>query len=115
MHAAGRRVAVWGGTGKAAAFIQRYRVDAERFPVVVDDDLNKVDTFVPGTGQRIRFRDWLKEQPPDVILIPAQWRAADIVAAMEKSGITAPSILIEHGGRLIDFRRDAHPYGRPTR
>ncbi len=59
LHAAGQPVAIWGGTGKSAAFMNRYEVDAERFPVVVDSDPAKLDTFVPGTGQRIRGRDWL--------------------------------------------------------
>ena len=105
-----KRIAVWGGTGKSAAFMQRYGIDATRFPIVVDDDKNKVDTYVPGTGQRIRFRDWLLENPVDVIVIPPQWRAVDIVAAMERAGIKAESVLIEHNLRLIDFHSEEHPY-----
>lgn len=115
LHAVGKRVAVWGGTGKSAAFIQRYGIDATRFPIVVDDDINKVDTFVPGTGQRILFRDWLLHNPVDVIIIPPQWRAADIVTGINKAGITAESVLIEHDHRLIDFHKDAHPYGTPSK
>ncbi len=105
-----KRVAIWGGTGKAAAFMQRYGVDAVRFPVVVDDDVNKVDTFVPGTGQRIRFRDWLLENPVNIVIIPPQWRAADIMDVMHRSGIEVEAVLIEHNGRLIDFRKENHPY-----
>ena len=55
---AGRSVAIWGGTGKSAAFMNRYRVDATRFPVIIDSDPAKVGTFVPGMGQAIRGRDW---------------------------------------------------------
>ena len=110
LHAQHKRVVVWGGTGKSAAFMHRYEMDAARFPFVVDDDINKVDTYVPGTGQRIHFRDWLVKNPVDVIIIPPQWRAADIITAMKRSGIEADLILIEHNGRLIDFRRDEHPY-----
>lgn len=105
-----RRTAIWGGTGKAAAFMQRYELDAQRFPIVVDDDPNKVGTYVPGTGQKILFRDWLIENPVDVIIIPTQWRAVDIMAVMQRAGITAESILIEHNGRLVDFQREEHPY-----
>jgi hypothetical protein len=101
---------VWGGTGKSAAFMQRFGMDAKRFPIVVDDDINKVDTYVPGTGQRIHFRDWLLENPVDVIIIPPQWRAADITAAMASAGITAHTVLIEHRLRLVDFNNEDHPY-----
>ena len=99
-----------GGTGKAAAFIHQFRADAARFPLVVDSDPAKVGTFVPGTGQEIRFRDSLKDKSPDVVIIPTQWRARDIAAEMVREGIHAKQVLIEHNGRLIDFLRDEHPY-----
>ena len=46
----------------------------------------------------------------DVILIATQWRARDIAREMTASGIAAPSLLLEHQGRLVDYRRDDHPY-----
>ncbi|EMN1930104.1 methyltransferase domain-containing protein [Burkholderia ambifaria] len=106
----GRRVAIWGGTGKAAAFIHHFDADAARFPLVVDSDPDKVGTYVPGTGQKIEFRDALKAAPADVIIIPTQWRARDIVAEMSREGIAAAAVMIEHDGRLIDFGREPHPY-----
>ncbi len=106
----GATVAIWGGTGKSAAFINRYGLDRVRFPVVVDSDAAKVGTFVPGTGQEIRFRDWLKDHPGAVIIIPPQWRALDIVLEMERAGISFSQVLIEHQGALIDYFADAHPY-----
>lgn len=110
LAASGRPVAIWGGTGKGAAFMHQFGVDAGRFPLVVDSDRDKVGTFVPGLGQVIRFRDVLKEKPAEVIIIPTQWRAADIAREMAREGIAADRILIEHEGRLIDFVRDPHPY-----
>ncbi|HXE98230.1 MAG TPA: methyltransferase domain-containing protein, partial [Dongiaceae bacterium] len=104
--ASGRSVAVWGGTGKSAAFICRYGLDRQRFPVVVDSDPDKVGTFVPGTGQVIRFRDYLKEHPVDVLIIPPQWRAGDILAEMREQQIVAASILIEHQGRLVSLVKE---------
>ena len=98
-----RRVAIWGGTGKSAAFMCRYGVDAKRFPLVVDSDQAKVGTFAPGTGQEIRFRDWLLTHPVDVVIIPPQWRAADIVIEMKNVGIVVSKVLVEHRGRLIEF------------
>jgi len=106
----GKRVAIWGGTGKAAAFIHQFAADAVRFPLVVDSDHDKVGTFVPGTGQEIRFRDVLKSSAVDVVIIPTQWRARDILAEMEREGIRADFILIEHDGILIDFNRELHIY-----
>jgi len=110
----GKKVAVWGGTGKSAAFMHRYGVDAKRFPLVVDSDQDKVDTFVPGTGQAIRHATWLKDHPVDVVIIPPQWRARDIIAEMADRGIHPGTVLIEHKGRLIDYFRATHPY-RPAR
>jgi len=106
----GARVAIWGGTGKSAAFINRYGLDRVRFPIVVDSDTAKVGTFVPGTGQEIRSGDWLKDHPGSIIIIPPQWRALDIVLEMERAGISFKQVLIEHQGALIDYFGDSHPY-----
>lgn len=106
----GQRVAIWGGTGKAAAFMHFYGADAVRFPLVVDSDPGKVGAYVPGTGQAIVFRDVLKMQPAEVLIIPMQWRARDVLAEMAREGIAAGQVLIEHDGRLVDFLQDEHPY-----
>lgn len=103
-------VAIWGGTGKAAAFINQLGLDAKRFPLVVDSDPDKAGTYVPGTGQRIEHRDVLLERPADFIIIATQWRAADIALEIEQVGISHQAIVIEFNGRLIDFKRDEHPY-----
>ncbi len=106
----GRRVAIWGGTGKAAAFINQFGLDARRFPLVIDSDLEKAGTYVPGTGQEILYRDFLLQYPADVIVIATQWRAGDIVAEIERCGITYQTIVLEHEGRLVDYFAGAHPY-----
>lgn len=111
----GKRVAIWGGTGKSAAFLHAYGLDADRFPLVVDSDPDKCGTYVPGSGQKIQSRDVLRQTPADVILIPPQWRAADIVDEMNAAGISFETVLIEHRGRLIDYFRDEHPYRKRTR
>ncbi len=110
LAASGARIVVWGGTGKSAAFINRYGLDRVRFPIVVDSDVAKVGTFVPGTGQEILSRDWLKDHRDAVIIIPPQWRALDIVLEMERAGIGFKQILIEHEGALIDYFTGSHPY-----
>ena len=110
LSSSGKKVAVWGGTGKGAAFINYLDMKAERFPLVVDSDPDKAGTFVPGTGQEIRFRDYLLENPVEVILITTQWRARDIVAEITQCGISYEKILVEHQGRLIEYFGDSHPY-----
>jgi len=77
---------------------------------VVDSDLDKAGTYVPGSGQEIVYRDILIRFPAEVILIATQWRAADIVAEIERCGISYKTILLEHHGRLVDYFAGEHPY-----
>ena len=109
----GGRVVIWGGTGKAAAFMNYYGADATRFPLVVDSDPEKIGTFVPGTGQEIQDRDFLKAMPINVVIIPMAWRAKDVVDEIAQCGIAAGVILIEHDGHLVDYIFGEHPYRRP--
>ena len=106
----GKRVAVWGGTGKAAFFINLFGLDADRFPTVVDSDITKAGSYVPGAGQEIQYRDVLKDSPVDIVIIPTQWRSRDIEAEMAREGIVADEILIEHEGTLVSLRTGDHPY-----
>jgi hypothetical protein len=106
----GKKIAIWGGTGKAAAFIHYFDADNKNFPLVVDSDLDKVGTYVPKTGQKIQYRDVLKDQKVDIIIIPPQWRAKDITKEMKRENILVEQILIEHDGRLVDFHNEHHPY-----
>lgn len=110
LAASGLSVAIWGGTGRAAAFINQVGADATRFPIVVDSDADKVGTFVPGTGQEIRFRDWLREHPVEIVIIPAQWRARAILREMAACEIVPRTVLIEFRGRLVDYFSAPHPY-----
>jgi hypothetical protein len=110
LKADGAIVAIWGGTGKAAAFMQYFSVDPEGFPLVVDSDPSKVGTFVPGMGQEIVGVETLKGVDLDAVIIPSQWRAKDIVREMEALNICSKQVLIEHEGTLIDFHQASHPY-----
>jgi hypothetical protein len=110
LYESGKKVAIWGGLGRSVAFMNRYGVDRKRFPVVVDSDPSKVGVFVPGTGQQIQRKDWLLENPVDVVIIPSQWRAADIVAEMDRIGVAVETVFIEHDGQLMDYHRASHPY-----
>ncbi len=103
-------IALWGGTGKSAALINSYGMDAEHFPIVVDSDPDKAGSYVPGTGQKIRFRDELKTNPADIVFITTQWRARDIVQEIEREKIPFKKIVLEHNGEIVDYFSGAHPY-----
>ena len=101
---------IWGGTGKAAAFMNNFECDAESFPLVVDSDPLKVGTFVPGVGQKIRSPDDISGLEIETIIVPAQWRAKDIVKEVSEREIVHKEVLIEHDGNLVSYYTDAHPY-----
>src|ERR1039457_6797537 len=86
-HSTDLRIAIGAGTGEYAAFLETHSLDAHRFPIVVDSDPGSAGTYVPGTGQMIRFRDWLLDHPVDIILTPCQGRAAEIVREIEAARI----------------------------
>jgi hypothetical protein len=102
-HNTGLRIAIWGGAGESAAFLQTHGIDALRFPVVVDSDPANAGATVPGTGQTIRSPDWLLRHPADIILIPCHERAADIVRQIDAAHIAYEGILVPHHGHLVDF------------
>jgi hypothetical protein len=93
----------WGGTGKSAAFLNVFGVNADRFPFVVDSDDNKVGKFVPGTGQEICSVDWLLKQKPGTIVITTPWRAKDICQEIKRRGIQSKQILVLWKGALRQY------------
>ncbi len=96
----GERVAFWGGTGKGASFLNGFDIHADRFPIVVDSDDQKVGRFVPRTAQEIRSPDYLIEHPVDVIVITTQWRAKDIALEIRRREIPCHRILVLRDQRL---------------
>ncbi len=105
-----RVIVIWGGTGKAATFMQHYDLTKEKFPVVVDSDKDKIGTFVAGVGQKIKSPSEIQNDDEKIIIIPSQWRAKDIQMEIKKMGLLYCKILIEYRGDLVDFERDNHPY-----
>lgn len=108
---AGQTLCLWGGTGKGAAFVHHFNLDSQQMPLrVVDSDLSKVGTYVPGTSYFISSPQTLLKDPVDTIIIPAQWRAQDIVVEIKLAQIKYKNLFIEHQGQLIDFFEGSHPY-----
>ena len=75
----------------------------------MDSDAGKAGTYVPGTGQEIRHCALLTSNMVEIIIIPAQWRAKDIVREAVGMGLGC-DVLIEHEGSLVDYFSSDHPY-----
>nr|WP_240951612.1 MULTISPECIES: class I SAM-dependent methyltransferase [unclassified Prochlorococcus] len=107
---AGQSLAIWGGTGKCAAFMHHYDISSADIPLVVDSDQRKWGTYVPGVGQEIKPPSCLSSKHIDILIIPTQWRAQDILIEADLMGLTFKQVLIEHKGTLVEFRHGQHPY-----
>jgi hypothetical protein len=100
-----------GGTRQVRCVHQPFRArcgaisDRDRFPTAP-----RREPSCPAPARRSGPAAWLREHPAEVVIIPPQWRARDIVAEMAKAAITFERALIEHEGALIEFFRDPHPY-----
>ena len=105
----GGTVVIWGGTGKAATLMHHAGMDRERFPLVVDSDRSKAGTHVPGTGQAIRHCTELSGTAIDTLVIPPQWRAADILSEVDELDIRYAQALVERDGLLIPFQPTKPP------
>jgi hypothetical protein len=114
LAASGRTVAIWGGTGEAAAFIAQVGADAHRFPVVIDPDPDAIGTYVPDTGQQIRSPEWLRDNPVDVVIVAVQRSARDVMREITASGVRCDTIMIESGGRLVDHVAESRPLRRQS-
>jgi hypothetical protein len=98
-----RNVVLWGGTGKSAAFINMFELDAAHFPTVVDSDPCKAGFYVPGAGQKIQDPSVIAEVPNPTIIITTAWRAEDIYAEIQRRGIKYKSLLVFKDGALNEY------------
>jgi hypothetical protein len=64
----GRRAVLWGGGGKAVAFLTTLGIK-EEIEFVVDINPFKHGKYMPGTGQEIVPPEFLKEYRPDVVVL----------------------------------------------
>jgi hypothetical protein len=92
----------WGGTGKGAAFLNNYKLDAVKYPLVVDSDPNKIGRFVPGTGQEIQSPEIIRTIINPIIVITTPWRAKDIKLDIEKRNLKYSRLLVLQKGILSD-------------
>lgn len=67
-HRTGRRTVIWGGGSKGVAFLTTLGLSTE-IDYVVDINPFKQDKFMPCTGNRIVSPTFLKEAPPDQVIV----------------------------------------------
>lgn len=104
------KIAIWGGTGKAANFMHLFNVDDIRFPIVIDSDKNKCGDYVPGMGQIIQNKNILQQNPVDIIIIPTHIGIKNIYTEIQNDNIYYQQILIEHNGHLVNLENEENPY-----
>lgn len=68
MTTAGQRVVVWGGGSKGVTFLNVMHTQ-DQISYVVDINPRKQGMYVAGTGQQYVGPEFLREYPPDVIII----------------------------------------------
>ena len=67
-HAAGKKIAIWGGGSKGVSFLTSTDFTAE-VDQVIDINPYKQGKFVPGTGHEVLSPDQLPDDPPDVVIV----------------------------------------------
>jgi len=82
-----KKVVIWGGGSKGAAFLSA--VDAsEIIDYVVDINPFRQQTFMAGTGQPIVAPNFLKEYRPDVVIVMNAIYRAEILQDLNQLGLT---------------------------
>ena len=84
--AAADRVALWGGSSKAVAFLTA--VGADGVAAVVDVNPHKQGMYLAGTAQRIVPPEALRDARPDLVVAMNPLYRGEISAALRKLGVT---------------------------
>ena len=83
---AGRRVALWGGSSKAVAFLTTLGVEAE-CKTVVDINPHRQGAFLPAAGVEVLAPEALRERPPDLVVAMNPAYLGEIGSALEALGL----------------------------
>jgi hypothetical protein len=85
-HAAGKRIALWGGGSKAVSFLTTLGLDAE-ISQVVDINRFKQGKFLPATGHRVIGPRDLAADPPDTVIVMNPVYVPEITAQLDEMGL----------------------------
>lgn len=96
----GSKVALWGGAGKSAMFINKFKLP-ETTRVIDSHDV-KWGYYVPGTKIKMLPPDTLLNEPADYIIATTSWRANDIRDEILAQGIKCKALLKFERGKLVE-------------
>jgi hypothetical protein len=92
------QIAFWGGAGKSAMFIRKFRLPENT--VVVDSHETKWGMYVPGTRIPIRNPKVITE--PNYIVATTSWRAEDIAREIVRDAIPCRALLKFVNGEFVE-------------
>lgn len=85
-HAAGKRVAIWGGGSKGVSFLTTNGL-GEEVAQVIDINPFKQGKYLPGTGHLVSSPESLKEAPPDTVIVMNPIYLPEIGAQLNSMGL----------------------------
>jgi len=91
LRRAGHKTVAWGSGSKFVAFCTTLDVTSE-LAYVVDINPHKHDKYSPGTGHRIVGPEFLREDPPDVVLVMNPIYCDEIQKDLDRLGVSAELI-----------------------
>ena len=94
LHAAGRRVVLWGAGSKGVSFLNMVGGTGAMPPIIVDVNPRKAGRFVPGTAQRVVPPHVLKDDRPDTVIVFNPQYTAEIGAALAEFGVAAEMLVV---------------------
>lgn len=84
------RVALWGGSSKAVAFLTTVGVEAD----VVDINPHRQGSFLPGAAVQVLAPEALRERPPDVVVAMNPAYIGEIGSALDELGVRCQLIAV---------------------
>lgn len=94
-HARGERVVLWGGGSKAVAFLTTLGIRDE-IQHAVDINPHKEGTWLVGTGQQVVLPKFLKENPPQAVIVMNPIYRDEISRDLKEMGLNPELIMIDH-------------------
>ncbi|MGR3585720.1 MAG: methyltransferase, partial [Pseudooceanicola nanhaiensis] len=85
-HAAGRKVAIWGGGSKGVSFLTTNGLEDE-VARVIDINPFKQGKYMPGTGHRVSAPEDLKDTVPDTVIVMNPVYLPEIGAQLASMGL----------------------------
>ena len=92
-HAAGKRVAIWGGGSKGVSFLTTNDL-GEEVAQVIDINPFKQGRYLPGTGHLVSGPESLKDAPPDTVIVMNPIYLPEIGADLAAMGLTPELVAV---------------------